>query len=108
MLRARWLAVPVVGLLGVALGVYYGLQSKQDRAPAPVTPAFHPDREQRVPSRPPLGRPLVHALPPIKVTRGGTTWSPNPGASQPSIESQRGAPDIPGAQPLRPPPSDFQ
>ncbi|AJX35741.1 hypothetical protein [Burkholderia oklahomensis] len=109
MTRASGLALAAaVLLLGLAAaGWRYGLLANRDRAAAvAVAPAaVVPDRAQPVPPPPPAppSRPLVKALPPVKVKPGGTSWSPDPATTLAPVEAQRGAPDIPGAQPLHPP-----
>ncbi|MDN7673423.1 hypothetical protein QZM22_13045 [Burkholderia oklahomensis] len=108
MTRASGLALAAaVLLLGLAAGWRYRLLANRDPAAAvAAAPAsVVPDRAQPVPPPPPApsSRPLVKALPPVKVKPGGTSWTPDPATTQAPVEAQRGAPDIPGAQPLRPP-----
>ncbi|RKP46111.1 hypothetical protein [Trinickia fusca] len=113
MVRARthWWVVGVAGVLVVAVA-RWRLAGREDREPvaATVRPAVLVDHAPPLSLPPPPlpSRPLGKALPPVKVKAGGTTWSPNPAVAPPSTEAQRGAPDIPGAQPLRPPPSSSE
>ncbi|AGK49628.1 hypothetical protein BTI_4649 [Burkholderia thailandensis MSMB121] len=113
--RTRRIVFVSGALLGVAAaGWRAGLLSNRHPPPA-ATPAPVPapaapaaDRARTAPPTPapaPPSRPLVKALPPMKVKPGGTSWNPEPAAKPPPVEAQRGGPDIAGAQPLRPPPS---
>ncbi|AOJ08008.1 hypothetical protein WS71_00900 [Burkholderia mayonis] len=106
--RARWLALAVAVLLGMAAaGWRDGLPANREPPPAaaPAPSALAPDRARPAPPPPlaPPSRPLVKALPPVEVKPGGTSWRPDPATTQAPVEAQRGAPGIPGAQPLRPP-----
>ncbi|MEO2218457.1 hypothetical protein ABGV49_15465 [Chromobacterium vaccinii] len=66
-------------------------------AAPPAQPIVHqatPATQWRQPARP--------ALPPVK--RGGDSWRPDAAPVVAKVEVQRGAPDIPNAQPLPRPP----
>ncbi|WP_440215796.1 hypothetical protein [Chromobacterium piscinae] len=66
-------------------------------AAPPVQPIVHqatPATQWRPPARP--------ALPPVK--KGGDSWRPDAAPVVAKVEVQRGAPDIPDAQPLPRPP----
>ncbi|WP_082709719.1 hypothetical protein [Burkholderia sp. TSV86] len=110
-LRARWLVLIAAMLLGLAAaGWRYGLQMKPPPASAPAAelPASLPEPMPAIPPPAPAPRsnpPLVKALPHIKVKPGGSSWNPDPAIAPAPVEAQRGAPDVPGAQPLRPPPA---
>ncbi|KVE41116.1 hypothetical protein WS69_05855 [Burkholderia sp. BDU5] len=106
--RASWLALAAAMLLGMAAaGWRYGLLANREPMPAaaPAPTSLAPGHAQPAPPPPPAppNRPLVKALPPVKVKQGGTGWSADPATTRAPVEGQRGAPDIPGAQPLRPP-----
>ncbi len=110
-LRARWFLMIAVGLLGLAAALGLWRYRSPDAPVAPDTappPAVSGDGRAAPPPAPspasPPAAPLVKALPPVKVKQGGTSWSPDPAVAPAPVEAQRGAPDIPGAQPLRPPP----
>jgi hypothetical protein len=103
--RVRRLAAAAALLSAAKLGVRFGVLAV--REPGAAAQAAAPsDRAPPVRSAPPSSRSLVEALPPMKAAATGTTWSATPAKTQPPIEAQRGAPDIRGAQPLKPPPSN--
>ncbi|WP_434633657.1 hypothetical protein [Chromobacterium sp. CV08] len=66
-------------------------------AAAPLRPSVDqatPATQWRPPARP--------ALPPVK--KGGNSWRPEAAPVVAAVEVQRGAPELPGAQPLPRPP----
>jgi hypothetical protein len=103
--RVRRLAAVAALSSAAMVGVRFGVQAV--RAPGAAAQATAPsERAPPAMSAPPSRQALVEALPPVKTAATGTTWSATPARTQPPIEAQRGAPDIQGAQPLKPPPSN--
>ncbi|WP_200896597.1 hypothetical protein [Chromobacterium vaccinii] len=103
--RRVWLAV--LTLAAAAGGAAWRLRpmeappappaTAQPAAAPPVQPIVHqatPATQWRPPARP--------ALPPMK--KGGDSWRPDAAPVAAKVEIQRGAPDIPDAQPLPRPP----
>jgi hypothetical protein len=105
MMHSRWQVLLGAGLPGLALAAWwFWLQADSEAplvSPTPA-PAVHPVLAPPPKLPPPLNPPAGKELPPVK--KGGTSWKPDPAAPPAPVEAQRGAPDIPGAQPLHPPP----
>lgn len=104
MIGRRQQKAAVLGLAGLVLGLgawWYWQSGEPEPAPSLVKPAVLPVSVPRKLDPPPMSPPAGKELPPVK--KGGTTWSPDPEQPPAPIEAQRGAPDIPGIQPLRPP-----
>ncbi|UTH72612.1 hypothetical protein [Chromobacterium sp. IIBBL 290-4] len=104
--RRAWAAALLLTAAAAAGGAAWRLWPAQAPSPAiakqpaailPTRPIVHqatPAQPWRPPSRP--------ALPPVK--KGGNSWRPEAAPVIAKMEVQRGAPDIPDAQPLSRPP----